>query len=74
MSKIILTWDQVIFICTDVSAFTVLLDFKERNTIVATKWGELSEEERKQWAARAEAVCSTSIQVNSYCHAACHVT
>ncbi|XP_019851255.1 PREDICTED: uncharacterized protein LOC109581518 [Amphimedon queenslandica] len=37
-------------------------DFKERNTIVATRWGELSEEERKQWATRAEAVCSTSIQ------------
>lgn len=37
-------------------------DFKERNAVVAQKWAELSDNDRKQWAARAEIVCSTSIQ------------
>lgn len=39
-------------------------DFKERNAVVAQQWAELSDEERKQWGARAEVVCSTSIQVS----------
>ena len=38
-------------------------DFKARNAVVAHKWAELAEEERKQWASRAEAVCSSSVQV-----------
>lgn len=43
----------------------VTLDFKERNAIVAQQWAELNDEERKEWGARAELVCSTSIQVSS---------
>ncbi len=29
---------------------------------MALKWAELTEEERKQWALKAEAVCASSIQ------------
>ncbi len=39
-----------------------LTEFKERNAKVALKWAELTEEERKQWALKAEAVCASSIQ------------
>ncbi|XP_064404228.1 uncharacterized protein LOC135349615 [Halichondria panicea] len=37
-------------------------EFKERNAKVALKWAEQTEEERKQWALKAEAVCASSIQ------------
>ena len=40
------------------------VDFRERNAIVARKWAELTEDERKGWAAKAEAVCSSSMQVH----------
>ena len=40
-----------------------VLDFRERNATVARKWAELTEDERKGWAAKAEAVCSSSMQV-----------
>ena len=41
-----------------------VLDFRERNATVARKWAELTEDERKGWAAKAEAVCSSSMQVH----------
>lgn len=39
------------------------LEFRERNAIVAQKWAALSEDNRKEWAVKAEAVCSAAIQV-----------
>ena len=39
------------------------IEFKERNAKVAQKWAELSEDERKQWALKAEATCASSLQV-----------
>ena len=41
----------------------VVTDFRERNATVARKWAELTEDERKAWAAKAEAVCASSMQV-----------
>ena len=43
-------------------------DFRERNATVARKWAELTEDERKGWAAKAEAVCSSSMQVHVHVH------
>jgi hypothetical protein len=37
-------------------------DFRERNATVARKWAELTEDKRKEWAAKAEAVCTSSMQ------------
>lgn len=37
-------------------------DFCERNALVAQKWAELTEEDRKQWGLKAESICSASIQ------------
>lgn len=37
-------------------------DFRLRNAIVAQRWAELTEEERKHWALKAENVCSSSMQ------------
>ena len=39
-------------------------DFRERNAAVAIRWSELPDEERKQWAKKAETVCSSSVQVS----------
>lgn len=39
------------------------VDFRERNAVVAQKWAALSEDTRKDWALKAEAVCSAAIQV-----------
>ena len=38
-------------------------DFRERNAAVAMRWAELADEERKEWARKAESVCSSSVQV-----------
>eukprot|EP00731_Ephydatia_muelleri_P035662 Em0145g14a len=37
-------------------------DFRLRNAVVAQRWAELTEEERKHWALKAENVCSLSMQ------------
>lgn len=37
-------------------------EFRERNAVVAQKWAALSEDSRKEWAMKAEAVCSAAIQ------------
>ena len=49
-------FDEVVVIC--------LPEFRERNAVVAQRWAELSEEERKEWGRKAEVVCSTSVQVH----------
>ncbi len=38
-------------------------DFRERNGVVAQRWAALSEDNRKEWAVKAEAACSAAIQV-----------
>ena len=43
----------------------VYSDFRERNAVVAQKWAALSEDNRKEWAMKAEAVCSAAIQVHT---------
>lgn len=37
-------------------------DLKERNCVVAQKWSELSDDDRKAWSLKAEAVCEASLQ------------
>ncbi|XP_065908199.1 uncharacterized protein [Dysidea avara] len=37
-------------------------ELKERNCVVAQKWSELNEDERKAWSLKAEAVCEASLQ------------
>ena len=37
--------------------------FRERNAVVAQKWAALAESCRKEWAEKAEAVCSAALQV-----------
>jgi len=44
---------------------SILLDLKERNCVVAQKWSELGEDERKAWSLKAEAVCEASLQRDS---------
>ena len=36
-------------------------DLKERNIIVAQKWAELTDEERKMWSIKAEALCEPAV-------------
>lgn len=45
----------------------IFVDFRERNATVAMRWAELPDEERKQWARKAESVCLSSIQVSRHC-------
>ena len=40
----------------------VYADLKERNCVVAQKWSELSDDDRKAWSLKAEAVCEASLQ------------
>lgn len=40
-------------------------DLKERNCVVAQKWSELSDDDRKAWSLKAEAVCEASLQRDS---------
>ena len=37
-----------------------VVDLKERNILVAQKWAELTDEERKVWSIKAEAMCDSS--------------
>ena len=37
-------------------------DLKERNCVVAQKWSQLSDDDRKAWSLKAEAVCEASLQ------------
>lgn len=39
------------------------VEFRERNAVVAQRWAALSEDNRKEWAMKAEAACSAAIQV-----------
>ena len=41
------------------------VDLKERNCVVAQKWSELSDDDRKAWSLKAEAVCEASLQRDS---------
>ena len=50
-------------LCAIYSFLLLFSDFRERNATVARKWAELTEDERKIWASKAEAVCSSSVQV-----------
>ena len=51
----------------------MFLDFRERNATVAMKWAELADEERKDWARKAESVCSSPVQVSCPLVASVHI-
>ena len=50
--------------CLTMYVMCFAADFRERNATVARKWAELTEDERKGWAAKAEAVCTASMLVH----------
>ena len=48
------------FVCFFSLILSRVVDLKERNILVAQKWAELTDEERKVWSIKAEAMCDSS--------------